>query len=232
MGSLGDTAATRAVIGFAHRGAPGPGVRENTLTAFRAAIDGGARALESDVWLTSDAVPVLVHDGYLGRWPLRQDLTRVRTDRLPEWLPTLAQLYEECGTGSELSLDVKDPGGAAAIFSVAQAAGAAHRLWLCGSTDQLRSWRPLSDAPHLVASTTLRRGPAEPVASDVAAAGGEVVNLRWPEWTRGHLAAVHQQGLKAFAWDVQRRDVLDRLLGWGIDGVYSDSVHLLVDALG
>ena len=36
---------------------------ENTLISFEAALDLGVDAIEFDVWLTSDKVPVLMHDG-------------------------------------------------------------------------------------------------------------------------------------------------------------------------
>ena len=36
---------------------------ENTLISYEAAIDLGVDAIEFDVWLTSDKVPVLIHDG-------------------------------------------------------------------------------------------------------------------------------------------------------------------------
>ncbi len=36
---------------------------ENTLISFEAALDMGVDAIEFDVWLTSDKVPVLMHDG-------------------------------------------------------------------------------------------------------------------------------------------------------------------------
>lgn len=36
---------------------------ENTLISFEAALDMGVDAFEFDVWLTSDKVPVLMHDG-------------------------------------------------------------------------------------------------------------------------------------------------------------------------
>ncbi len=36
---------------------------ENTLPSYRAAIELGVDAFEFDVWLTSDKVPVLMHDG-------------------------------------------------------------------------------------------------------------------------------------------------------------------------
>ena len=52
-------------VAFAHRGARAH-APENTLEAFRLALRLGATGLESDVWLTSDGVPVLDHDGVSG----------------------------------------------------------------------------------------------------------------------------------------------------------------------
>ncbi|MCB1039054.1 MAG: glycerophosphodiester phosphodiesterase, partial [Acidimicrobiales bacterium] len=52
-------------LGFAHRGARAH-ARENTLEAFSLALRLGATALESDVWLTADGIPVLDHDGVVG----------------------------------------------------------------------------------------------------------------------------------------------------------------------
>ncbi|HEY1378283.1 MAG TPA: glycerophosphodiester phosphodiesterase family protein, partial [Gemmataceae bacterium] len=44
-----------------HRGARG--LRpENTLPSFEAALDAGVAAIETDVRLTADGVPVLLHD--------------------------------------------------------------------------------------------------------------------------------------------------------------------------
>ena len=36
---------------------------ENTLASFRAALEAGVDAVEFDVWLTGDGVPVIMHDG-------------------------------------------------------------------------------------------------------------------------------------------------------------------------
>ncbi|MDR3425211.1 MAG: glycerophosphodiester phosphodiesterase family protein [Alphaproteobacteria bacterium] len=51
---------------IAHRGAAAR-APENTLAAFEAAFDDGARWIETDVQLTSDGVPVLMHDDTLER---------------------------------------------------------------------------------------------------------------------------------------------------------------------
>jgi glycerophosphoryl diester phosphodiesterase len=53
-------------IGFAHRGLHGPGVPENSLAAFRAAVDAGA-GIECDVRLSGDGQVVVFHDHDLRR---------------------------------------------------------------------------------------------------------------------------------------------------------------------
>ena len=45
-----------------HRGACGL-YPENTLLSYRKAMEMGVDAIEFDIWLTSDKVPVLMHDG-------------------------------------------------------------------------------------------------------------------------------------------------------------------------
>ena len=52
---------------LAHRGLASAGVAENTLEAFRAAINLGATHLETDIQVTMDGVPVLFHDEDLVR---------------------------------------------------------------------------------------------------------------------------------------------------------------------
>ncbi|MEO7787067.1 MAG: glycerophosphodiester phosphodiesterase family protein [Sphingomicrobium sp.] len=52
--------------GFAHRGLHGAAVPENSMTAFRAAIEAGA-GIECDVRLSADDVPMIFHDADLTR---------------------------------------------------------------------------------------------------------------------------------------------------------------------
>ena len=50
----------------AHRGASVE-LPENTLDAFRGALEAGADVVETDVRLTSDGVPVVMHDAHVSR---------------------------------------------------------------------------------------------------------------------------------------------------------------------
>lgn len=51
---------------IAHRGASAD-APENTMTAFEQAVALGVRALEFDVCLSADQVPVVIHDATLDR---------------------------------------------------------------------------------------------------------------------------------------------------------------------
>ncbi len=226
----------RAPIGFAHRGARAH-APENTIEAFALARKLGADGLESDVWLTSDGVAVLDHDGVVKVGLRRKPIATITRAQLPSWIPTLEDLYATCGTDFELSLDVKDDDAAAATITVARAAGPGvlSRLWLCHPDWELvRTWRRLADDVRLVDSTRLRRikGGAERRAADLADAGIDAVNLHHSDWNLGLATLFHRFERYCFGWDAQFERVLTQLLRYGLDGVYSDHVDRMVDALG
>jgi glycerophosphoryl diester phosphodiesterase len=220
-------------IGFAHRGARAH-APENTIEAFVLARRLGATGLESDVWLTSDGVPVLDHDGVVGGRMRRRSIKELARADLPAHIPALAELYEACGTDYELSLDVKDPLAAGPVLEVARSAGAVGRLWLCHPDWELvATWRELSDEVRLVDSTRLRRikeGP-ERRAADLAAAGIDALNMHATDWTGGLATLFHRFDRLAFAWDAQFPRVLASLLHMGMDAVYSDHVDRMMEAL-
>ena len=222
-------------IGFAHRGARAD-APENTIEAFTLARRLGASGLESDVWLTADGEAVLDHDGVVRSGVRRRPIGSVLRADLPPHIPTLAELYEACGTEAEVSLDVKEPSAAARAVAVAREAGgdAVGRLWLCSPDWELAaSWRPLSDDVKLVDSTRLKRMKegTERRAAAITDAGIDAMNLHWSDWSGGLVTLFHRFGRHTFGWDAQYRRQLDALLVMGIDGVFSDHVERMVDAL-
>lgn len=225
----------RVPIGFAHRGARAH-APENTLEAFSLARRLGAGGLESDVWITADGVAVLDHDGVVGALLRRRSISSVTRAELPEHIPTLEDLYGECGTDLDLSLDVKDPAAAPAVLDVARAAGpeAVARLWLCHDDhDLLTSWRAAAPSVKLVDSTRLRRLKAGPErhAARLNDLGIDAINMHHSDWSGGRTALFHRFGVLAFGWDAQFDRILDDLLQMGIDAVYSDHVDRMVEAL-
>ena len=220
-------------IGFAHRGARALAL-ENTLDAFRLAVEMGATGLESDVWVSNDGHAVLDHDGIVGGWLRRRPIGTVLRHRLPEHVPTLDELYATCGTDRPISLDVKDPAALGAVLAAAEAADARDGLWLCHpDLDQLADWREQTEGIRLVASTKLRAfkdGP-ERGAAELSRLGIDAVNLHHSEWTGGLTTLFHRFGVVCFGWDAQLPRQLAQLLDMGIDGVFSDHVDRMMEAI-
>lgn len=196
----------------------------------------GATGLESDVWLTADGVAVLDHDGKVRTGLRSRPIATLDRRSLPAHVPTLEDLYAECGTGFELSLDIKNLAAAPAVAAIARAAGsdAPGRLWLCHPDwELLAEWRKELDDVRLVNSTKMRemrQGP-ERRAAQLSAAGIDTVNLHYDEWTGGLTTLFHRFGVLAFGWDAQHDRILKNLVRMGIDGVFSDYVDRMVDAL-
>ncbi len=224
----------RPPIGFAHRGARAH-APENTIEAFRLALKLGATGLESDVWLTGDGIPVLHHDEMVRVGWRRRPIAETSHRALPAAVPSLEELYDACGTGFELSLDVKVAAAVAPVVAIARRFDACGRLWLCHPDwRELAGWRDLSEEVRLVCSTRLRRireGP-ERRAANLADAGVDGVNMHHTDWTGGLTTLFHRFDRYAFAWDCQHDRVMAHVLGMGVDGLYSDHVDRLVEALG
>jgi glycerophosphoryl diester phosphodiesterase len=220
-------------IGFAHRGARAH-APENTIEAFQLALRLGATGLESDVWLSADGVPVLDHDGVVRRGLRRSPIRGIPFDDLPPHIPSLEQLFAECGLDFELSLDLKDPDAARAVADVVRAADAnmPHRTWLCDPEhERLESQRADLTDIHLVNSTRLDRikeGP-ERRAARLADRGIDAINLHRDDWNGGLVVLFHRFDRYAFGWDMQFEHQLTAAIRMGLDGVFSDHVDVMQD---
>ncbi len=197
----------------------------------------GASGLETDAWLTADGQVVLDHDGAVRRGLRRRPISGMGRDELPSDIPTLEELYAECGTAFELSVDVKDAAAGPAVVAVARAAspGAPKRLWLCHPDRHLLAeWREQEPDVRLVNSVRARevKGGLEKRAADLAATNIDAINLHCTEWTGGLTVLFHRFERLAFAWDAQQEREIRDLVRMGIDGVHSDHVDRLVAVLG
>jgi glycerophosphoryl diester phosphodiesterase len=204
------------------------------MEAFRLAVRLGATGLESDVWCTADGVPVLDHDGRVGRWPRRRAISTVTLDEVPATIPTLAALLVEIEASLAVSLDVKDSAAATPVIQLAAANGTTGRLWLCHPDHEvLASWRALDSQVRLIHSTRVDRigSSLEHHAVELASAGIDGVNLPEAEWSAGLVKLFRRFGLVCLGWDAQHRRQIDRLMALELDCIYGDHVDRLVDGL-
>lgn len=129
----------KLVIG--HRGASGR-FPENTLLSYEEGLEAGADALEVDIRVTRDSVPVAIHDPTLARTAGRNeaiaDLTAGALAALDlgerEGIPTLASVLE-CFPSVPLILDIKEKAASQPVIDVLNRCGA-HKRVLIGSFDR------------------------------------------------------------------------------------------------
>jgi glycerophosphoryl diester phosphodiesterase len=220
-------------ITFAHRGARSE-APENTLPAFRRALELGAHGLETDAWLSADGEVVLVHDRVVRRGLRRRKVDTTSAEDLARLdVPRLADVYAELGSSFELSIDLKDRAAAEPIADIARATpnGDPERLWLCHPSvrflAELRERFPdvklvhSRRRPHIEA-------PLERHAATLAESGIDAMNLHHTEWTAGLVALFHRFDVHAFAWDAQEVRHLRAMLRMNVDAVYSDHVDRMV----
>jgi glycerophosphoryl diester phosphodiesterase len=223
-------------ITFAHRGARTERP-ENTIDAFRRALELGATGLETDAWLAADGEVVLVHDAVIRRGWRRIRIGRTSSAELAEvGVPRLRELYETLGHDYELSIDVQERGAARPIIAIARsvAEDALRRLWLCSpSRSLLEDVRQEVPDVRLVHSTSRRRidVPLERHAAQLGALHVDAMNFHNSEWTAGLVALFHRFEVKAFAWDTQEVRELRNMLRCDVDAVYCDRVDRMVAAV-
>ncbi|ATG50644.1 glycerophosphodiester phosphodiesterase [Brachybacterium vulturis] len=219
-----------AIVG--HRGASAH-APENTLGAFRRALEDGAQLLECDVHLSADGEVVVMHDETIDRTaaedsPLRTgaigDLTRAELDTVlladGERVPSLAELFEM--TTAPVFIEVKVAAAARAVAELLRGlpAGtpAADSTVISFHADALAEIRRATDTPvsYLVEQVDEQ---AIATAGELGAAGmGPSINglsLR-------AAAAVHEAGMTVNPWTVNTAAQLEVALACGVDTLTTD----------
>ncbi|MEU4875195.1 glycerophosphodiester phosphodiesterase [Streptomyces sp. NPDC021608] len=218
------------VTAVAHRGDPYR-FRENTIDSLRSALDRGADAVECDVRLTRDGVPVLLHDETLKRlWgrdrPLRS-LSAAEVRGLTEGaVPTLAEALAATD-GSRLMLDLpgtREERTARRIVDAVREAGAADRVYYCADAVAMLAVRA-ADPSAEIALTCTSLAPPRPAL--LAAVKPRWLNYRFSLVDRDLAARVHHDGYLLSVWTPDTRRALRRLLDLGVDSVTTNRIDVL-----
>ena len=230
---------------LAHRGgatADVPIALENTLTAFAAAEALGFRYLETDVHVTSDAVPVASHAAPPPGAPAAPAPSGGVPARAPaggggggvEHVPTLDELLETFPR-ARFNLDLKADAAVVAVTRAIEAHAAHHRVCVGSfSTARLRRFRRL--AGPRVATAVTPAGIAAWSSPGLRRLGARDAGLALqvpvrhrgvPIVTRALVAAVHRAGRVVHVWTIDDPDEMDRLIDLGVDGLVSDDLAAL-----
>jgi glycerophosphoryl diester phosphodiesterase len=237
----------------AHRGG-GKLAPENTIAGLRAGLLYGFRAVEFDVMLARDKVPVIMHDPYLGRTVAGSgnvdDYDAVELVSLdagswfgPEYaqepVPLFTQFVQFCKDhGIWMNIEIKPvPGAEEETGQVVAALTQAMFGPEIGADD-------VAAVPLLSSFSAVAMAAARDTAPDVPR--GFLLDQLPPDWedqaralkvvaihtNQKHLTAVQAQQVKAagfglFCYTVNEPSRARELFAWGVDGFCTDHIDII-----
>jgi glycerophosphoryl diester phosphodiesterase len=221
---------------IAHRGASGTSP-ENTLAAFRRAVELGADMIELDAQLTRDGAVVVIHDYTLERTTsgggavhetTLADLRRLDagawfdTAFRGERVPTLAETLAAVPLAFNVELKPVGPGELEArALAVVEEAGALERtVFSSFAMDALERVRARSAVARLAVLWETER--VDDAIAWARRVGARALHLRKDRVTPEALAAAAAAGLPVRAWTVNERGEMDRLVAAGVEGIFTD----------
>ncbi|MFC8571011.1 glycerophosphodiester phosphodiesterase [Streptomyces sp. NPDC057245] len=223
------------VTAVAHRGDPYRH-RENTIDSLCSALDRGADAVETDVRLTRDGVPVLLHDETLKRlWEQDRPVRSLSAEEVRGLtagrVPTLAEALAATA-GSRLLLDL--PGGpderaVRRVVDVVRECGAADRVYYCAGAATMLHVRAADPAAEIALTWTTAAPPRPAV---LAAVRPKWLNYRFGLVDRPLADRVRRDGLRLSVWTPDTRRTMRRLLALGVDSITTNRVEVLTALRG
>lgn len=228
----------------AHRGAMKTHP-ENTIPAFRAAVEAGAHMIEFDVWLTKDHRMVVIHDSGVDRTTNGtgkvSDLTfsEIRALDAGSWkdpgfaglqIPTPEEVLKEIPYNVWINIHIKGAGELPAMIArLVEAEGRLHQAFLACGTEAARVAKEA--VPGITICNMDRQESAEKyVASTISARTGFIQLLRKSEYKdfAGSVKLLKENGIKVNYFGTDSPEELKMLFDAEVDfPLVNDIVHTM-----
>ncbi len=226
-------------IRIAHRGASG-NAPENTLAAFKKAIEIGVDAVELDLHGSADGEVVVIHDASLDRTtdysgPVNQTaLETIKQADAGGWfapefagepVPTLAEALECIGKETIALLEIKDPLIAEAVVAkVHETQSLDLTVIISFHTSVLQTVRAL--APRiptgwLIGSPNNHASP-EQLCQQLGELGSPLLNVNHQLITAEFAYEVRRRGIALWCWTVDDIVRMREMKAFGVQGITSN----------
>jgi glycerophosphoryl diester phosphodiesterase len=221
---------------YAHRGTSATDP-ENTLRAFRRALEIGADGIELDVHATSDHIPVIIHDRNVARTTNGQgnvdELPLVALSQLDagdgETVPTFDAVLNLVGDRLHLDVEIKQAGIEREVLAVL--ARHPNARWAISSFDWniLRAIRSLSADAEL---WLLAISVGDELFTTARELNATAVALHALAYTKESSARLTDAGLDVVIWTVNDVAGAARVRDLGAAGLCTDDPEAIMRGLG
>ena len=225
---------------------------ENTLAAFRAAIEAGGDMIELDVHLTRDNEVVVIHDDTLERTTNGKgnvaEKTFAELKRLDagswfnprfagERIPTLAEVLEIARNRILVNIELKKGKNfpytmeelADRTLAVVEKAGMTDQV-LFSSFDPAAVNRIREKNPRLPIALIVDK----PWENTRGSGGGKrypTLNCRTTVLNEDNIRRAHTEGIRVHVWTVNTKEAMEKFIALGVDGIITNHPDSLIDLL-
>ena len=240
----------RKVSAIAHRGfsAAAP---ENTLAAFRKAIECGPDMMECDVHCTNDGHMVVIHDPTVDRTTngtgsvTDMALAEIKELDAGSWfgpefvgqrIPTLEELLDLTKGQSKLIVEIKDEGTEDQAVEIVQGRGMSDEVLLTSFHYRVGMRLPALDPgipfiPLVYVEGKAIGDEAVRLADAAANANGSIFGVNYRAITPDLIEATHAANMRQMAWTVDKEQDMRTLVDMGVDILASNDILLLLSVL-
>lgn len=237
--------ADQRVVVVGHRGASGL-APENTMPSFDLAVAQGADAVETDVHLSADGVPVCIHDDTVDRTTNGEgrvgELTLAQLEKLDASgrfqatygttrIPTLEEVVAWVKGRTHLVVELK---GTQNPDLVSRTIGVLRRYDAIADTllisfDHVALQETRALAPEALTGALYVGRPANPVGM-ASACGADVLCPQWSAITRDEVETIHRSGLAVSVWTADDQAAIETSLANEVDAITSDYPERVIAA--
>lgn len=210
------------MLKIGHRGAKGH-LPENTLASFEKAIALGVDMIELDVWLSSDKIPMVIHDETIDRTTSKTGLV---TDYIAKELqhlgiPTLRDVFELVDNRCEINVEIKTFSATQAVLNLIAKNTFNQSKILISSFD----WNALQEVRFH--DEDIRIGVLSETDLDLAIAfakfiKAEAIHPYYHLLTAENVEKIKEKGFKVFPWTINEPEDITFVKSLEVDGIITD----------
>ncbi len=229
---------------FAHRGAS-MHAPENTLAAFELALQQGADAIELDVKLSADGIPVVIHDPTVDRTTdgtgLVRDLSLATLQKLDagngQHIPTLDEVFASLGGKMLINVELtnyktRDDQLVNKVVEVVKKHNLAESI-IFSSFLPKNLKRAAELLPQTPCGLLALPNFVGWIVRNILFKKGDYQALHphLKDSSKRQFEAAHRMGRRIHVWTVNDPADMRRLADWGVDGIFTDDPDLAVKIL-
>ncbi|MBN1793993.1 MAG: glycerophosphodiester phosphodiesterase [Candidatus Omnitrophica bacterium] len=221
----------KKILTIAHRGASAY-APENTLTAFKKAMELGADFIELDVQATKDSEVVVFHDEAFknGKTLSQMYVDGVREEGLIHGIdiPLLSEVIETLSARIGLNIEVKTEGAAPLLVPLLQTCSE-HGIILSSLNEAVL--RELKEAfPRIMLGGISDTELTDPLAF-LGRVNADILIQHVDFLNPDHIELIHSEMKRLFVWTVNNPGEIRRMIHYGVDGIITDYPDRVVSYL-